>query len=37
VKDLKTNEPLTLFWTLNAQGYVAKNDLPFFSTLFRCK
>lgn len=35
VKDQKTGEPLTLFWTLNAQGYIKKNDLPFLSTLFR--
>jgi hypothetical protein len=35
VRDVNINEPLTLFWTLNAQGYVKKNNLPFISTLFR--
>jgi phosphatidate phosphatase APP1 len=36
VRDVNTNEPITLFWTLNAQGFVKKNNLPFLSTLFRC-
>jgi hypothetical protein len=35
VTDTATKEPLTLFWTLNAQGYVDKIKLPFLSTLFR--
>lgn len=34
VKDVKAGEPMTLIWTLNAQGYIENNNLPFLSTLF---
>jgi hypothetical protein len=35
LQDVKTGEPLSVFWTLNAQGWMNNTKLPFISTLFR--